>query len=99
MERKNFIKTIIAAIFSPLVVVQKKVVSVVCRKSIDRRLLAEAMVMPIRRQLHYQGIGRKLLMVEQLPKGALARYGSDACETARVITEEEKVDILKNYHS
>jgi hypothetical protein len=32
------------------------------------------MVVPIRRALDYQGIGRRLLMVQELPEGGLASY-------------------------
>lgn len=39
-----------------------------------RAALAQSMVEPIRRSLEYQSIGRKLLMVDELPEGALARY-------------------------
>lgn len=39
----------------------------------SRRALASLMVNPIRRHLDYQGIGRSLLMVDELPEGALAQ--------------------------
>jgi len=39
--------------------------------------LAQAMVEPIRRALEYQAVGRKLLMVDELPQGAYARYEKD----------------------
>jgi hypothetical protein len=39
-----------------------------------RAALAQSMVEPIRRALEYQGIGRKLLMVDDLPEGALPQY-------------------------
>jgi hypothetical protein len=42
-----------------------------------RTVLAQAMVEPIRRALEYQAIGRKLLMIDELPQGALARYEKD----------------------
>ena len=32
------------------------------------------MVDPIRRALEYAGVGRKLIMVDELPPGAVARY-------------------------
>jgi len=50
-----------------------------------RQALAQAMVEPIRRKLEYQSIGRKLLMVEELPQGALARYEKDVRSTAHVL--------------
>jgi hypothetical protein len=50
-----------------------------------RVALAQAMVEPIRRALEYQAVGRKLLMVDELPQGALARYERDVRATAVVI--------------
>jgi len=40
----------------------------------ERDNLAQIMVEPIRRSLDYQSIGRQLLMVDDLPQGAYARY-------------------------
>lgn len=39
-----------------------------------RTILANAMVAPIRRALNYQGIGRRLLQVDELPQGAYVSY-------------------------
>ena len=50
-----------------------------------RVALAQAMVEPIRRALEYQAVGRKLLMVDELPQGAYARYEKDVRQTAQVI--------------
>lgn len=50
-----------------------------------RVALAQAMVEPIKRALEYQAIGRKLLMVDELPQGALARYERDVASVAYVI--------------
>lgn len=50
-----------------------------------RVALAQAMAEPIRRSLEYQAVGRKLLMVDELPQGALARYERDVRSTATVI--------------
>ena len=50
-----------------------------------RVALAQAMVEPIRRSLEYQAVGRKLLMVDELPQGALARYERDVASVAHVI--------------
>jgi hypothetical protein len=50
-----------------------------------REQLAQAMVEPIKRALEYQAIGRKLLMVDELPQGALARYEKDVASVAHVI--------------
>ena len=51
-----------------------------------RVALAQAMVEPIRRALEYQAIGRKCLMVDELPQGALARYERDVMAKAWVIS-------------
>jgi len=51
-----------------------------------RTSLAEAMVAPIRREMNYQGIGRRLLMVEELPQGALGRYERDVASVAHVLS-------------
>lgn len=50
-----------------------------------RVALAQAMVEPIRRALEYQAIGRKLLVPDELPQGAYARYEKDVRATAWVI--------------
>jgi len=47
-----------------------------------RVALAQAMIEPIRRALEYQAVGRKLLMVDELPQGAYARYEKDVRATA-----------------
>ena len=51
-----------------------------------RVALAQAMVEPIRRALEYQAVGRKLLMVDELPQGAYARYEKDVRATAARIS-------------
>lgn len=39
-----------------------------------KRRLAQSMANPIRKRLDYQGIARKLFIVQQLPDGALPTY-------------------------
>lgn len=56
-----------------------------------RTALAQAMVEPIRRSLEYQAIGRKLLMVDELPQGALARYERDVAAIAWIISRRGAV--------
>jgi len=56
-----------------------------------RTALAQAMVEPIRRSLEYQAVGRKLLMVDELPQGALARYERDLASTAHVVARRGAV--------
>jgi len=53
--------------------------------------LAQAMVQPIRRALEYQAVGRKLLMVDELPQGALARYEKDVTQRAYVVSRRGAV--------
>ena len=50
-----------------------------------RVALAQAMVEPIRRALEYQAVGRKLLMTDELPQGAYARYEKDVRAVAWVL--------------
>ena len=56
-----------------------------------RVALAQAMVEPIRRALEYQAVGRKLLMVDELPQGALPRYEKDVRATATVVSRRGAV--------
>jgi hypothetical protein len=56
-----------------------------------RVALAQAMVEPIRRSLEYQAVGRKLIMVDELPQGALARYERDVAAIAHVISRRGAV--------
>lgn len=56
-----------------------------------RVALAQAMVEPIRRSLEYQAVGRKLIMVDELPQGALARYERDLAATAHVVARRGAV--------
>lgn len=62
--------------------------------------LSQAMVEPIRRQLNYEAIGRRLLMVDELPQVAYANYQAqfsvltdDSCNSpivAAVISPSKK---------
>ena len=56
-----------------------------------RVVLAQAMVEPIRRSLEYQAVGRKLLLVDELPQGALARYERDVASVGYVISRRGAV--------
>jgi hypothetical protein len=56
-----------------------------------RTSLAQAMVEPIRRSLEYQAVGRKLLLVDELPQGALARYERDVAAIAWVVSRRGAV--------
>jgi hypothetical protein len=52
-----------------------------------RAALASAMANPIRMSLDYQGIGRKLLVVDPLPQGALPVYDRDVDAKAFVVSK------------
>ena len=52
-----------------------------------RTALAQAMANPIRTSLDYQGVGRKLLVVDPLPQGALPVYDKDVDAKAYVISK------------
>lgn len=56
-----------------------------------RVALAQAMVEPIKISLEYQAIGRKLLMVDELPQGALPRYERDIAIKSYVIPKRGRV--------
>jgi hypothetical protein len=53
--------------------------------------LGQAMANPIRRNLDYQGVGRKALVVDPLPQGALAVYDKDIDVAAAVISSNGAV--------
>lgn len=56
-----------------------------------RVALAQAMVEPIKIALEYQAIGRKLLMVDELPQGALPRYERDIAVKSYIISKRGRV--------
>jgi hypothetical protein len=56
-----------------------------------RVALAQSMVEPIRRSLEYQAVGRKLIMVDELPQGALARYERDVASVAHIVARRGAV--------
>jgi len=53
--------------------------------------LGQAMANPIRRNLDYQGVGRKALIVDPLPQGALPVYDKDIDVSAAVISANGSV--------
>ena len=56
---------------------REQIISMALDTNEGRRALAEAMVEPIKTGLMYQGLGRKLLLVDELPEQALPRYERD----------------------
>lgn len=53
------------------------IISMALSSEEGRVSLAQSMVEPIRRSIDYQAVGRKLLLVDDLPQGATVRYESD----------------------
>lgn len=53
--------------------------------------LAQSMVEPIRNSLEYQAVGRKLLLVDELPQGVLPRYEKDVTAEAYQISRRGAV--------
>jgi hypothetical protein len=56
----------------------------------DLREIFEATNVP--RRVEYQAVGRRLLMVDELPQGAYARYEQDVRQTAHVINREGSME-------
>jgi len=73
---------------------KQRVVAQALETEEGRVALAQAMVEPIRRALEYQAVGRKCLMVDELPQGALARYERDVHSKATVISRRGGVPDL-----
>jgi len=57
-----------------------------------RQALANSI--PLRRSLDYQGVNRRLLMVEELPPGAYVRYERDIRQTANIIQKATPADMI-----
>lgn len=58
-----------------------------------RYALAESMANPIQTALLYQSIGRKMILVDPLPQGALARYEKDIDVPATLIAKRGEVPV------
>jgi len=56
---------------------KESIIAAAMDTSEGRMALAQAIAEPIKRSLEYQAIGRKLLMVDELPQGAFERYARD----------------------
>ena len=63
---------------------RNQIIAAALETSEGKTALAQAMVEPIKNSLLYQAIGRKLLLVDELPQGVLARYERDV--TAKSFT-------------
>jgi len=49
-------------------------------------------VEPIQRSLEYNAVGRKLLMIDELPQGALARYERDVAAIGNIVSRQKSKD-------
>jgi len=70
---------------------KEAIIAQALNSSEGRTAIAQAMVEPIRRSLEYQAVGRKLLLVDELPQGALARYERDVAAIAHIIARRGAV--------
>ena len=70
---------------------REQIIAMALETAEGRTALAQAMVEPIKTSLMYQAIGRKLLMVDELPQGALARYERDVAVKSYVIPKRGAV--------
>lgn len=68
--------------------VKQKIVSDLIKTASGRVKLAASMIQPLRTRRDYTSVGRKTLLVEQLPDGALPIYDKDPDVTAYVVGEE-----------
>jgi len=74
---------------------REAIISEYLDSSEGRQALAQSMVEPIRRALDYQGVGRSLLMVDELPEGGLARYEEARVRDIRKSRRLERIAIRK----
>jgi len=64
---------------------RNQIVAMALETNEGKTALAQAMVEPIKNSLMYQAIGRKLLLVDELPQGILPRYERDITAKSFVI--------------
>lgn len=72
----------------------EELISLALNSDQGRVALANAMANPIRETLDYQSVGRKLLMVDPLPQGALPVYDKDIEASAVVVSKRGGVPEL-----
>ena len=68
--------------------VKQKIISEFIKTPQGRQKLAASMTQPLRTRRDYTSVGRKTMLVEQLPDGALPIYDKDPDVTAYVVGEE-----------
>jgi hypothetical protein len=70
---------------------REQIVAMALETAEGKTALAQAMVEPIKNSLMYQAIGRKLLLVDELPQGVLPRYERDVTAKSYVIGKRASV--------
>jgi hypothetical protein len=68
--------------------IKQQIISEYIKTAAGRAKLAASMIQPLRLRRDYTAVGRKTLLVEQLPDGALPIYDKDPDVTAYVVGEE-----------
>jgi len=64
---------------------REQIVAMALETAEGKTALAQAMVEPIKNSLMYQAVGRKLLLVDELPQGVLPRYERDVTAKSYVL--------------
>lgn len=64
------------------------------RSPAGKAKLAQAMINPIRKNLDYQGIARRCLVVDQLPTAALPVYDKDP-DVSSIVKDKFKFDSIR----
>jgi hypothetical protein len=62
------------------------------KEKIWREYLAKIMALPLMRSLNYSEIGRKLIMIDELPQDAYARYQEGVIKTGNEILVQQNPD-------
>lgn len=70
---------------------REQIVAMAIETQEGRTALAQAMVEPIKNSLMYQSVGRKLLLVDELPQGVLPRYERDVTAKAWTVSKRGAV--------
>ena len=84
MNRRGFLRFLVGA--AATVTAGPAVAEALLTRKAVSPAVANAVAAPLSRSLDYQAIGRKLLLVDELPQGALARYEKDVASVAHVLS-------------
>jgi len=77
----NVTKFIIHGVNSLVLKIRQRRIEKARRLCYEREALARRMVEPLRRAFDYQELGRRLLMVDELPQAAYASYRNEFSDT------------------